>query len=159
VIAGTLLAGTGAPPAATAPAGRRSRPALVAAALGAVTFGTVFYFLAAGAARSSPAAPVLMFRLAGAALLALPLLWGQRLPRGLYRSGWLWATGLLDSFAYLLYAEAARHTAVSVVSALSGLFTIWTLLLAIVFLRERLRWWQWCGVVLIVAAIAALALQ
>src|SRR6185312_7710419 len=157
VIAGTLLASVGAREPGT-PHPRRTA-ALLAAGLSALIFGTVFYALAAHAAASNSAAPVLIFRLAGALLLALPLLLGWRLPAGLARSGWIWATGLMDSFAYLLYAVGAHHLKVSVVASLSGLFSVWTLVLAVMFLRERLAVRQWAGVALIFAAIALLAMR
>lgn len=157
VIAGTLLASLGAArPVAGHP---RRNSALWAAVASALTFGTVFYFLAANAAATGPTAPVLIFRFTGAILLLLPLAAGRRLPAGLWRSGWLWATGLLDSFAYLLYALGSQHLAVSVVSALSGLFSVWTLVLAVAFLRERLRLRQWVGVALIFTSILALGLR
>ncbi len=156
VIAGTLLASAGAAQDRPTPAGRWALPAAVASAL---TFGAVFYALAAAAAANSAAAPVLVFRLVGALLLATPLLFGRRLPRGLFRSGWLWATGLLDSLAYLFYAAGARQLPVSVDSALSGLFSVWTLVLAVLFLRERLSRHQWVGVALILLAVALLAVN
>ena len=159
VIAGTLLASMGGQrnPAAAHP---RRTSALWAAVGGALVFGTVFYFLAAGAGASGTTAPVLVFRWVGAILLALPLLTGRGLPlRALIGSRWLWATGLLDSFAYVLYATGARHLQVSVVSALSGLFSVWTLVLAVMFLRERLGWRQWWGVGFIFASIALLAIK
>lgn len=157
VIGGTVLATLGARGAG--PGHPRRGSALVAAVASALVFGTVFFALAARSGESAGTAPVLVFRVVGAAVLALPLLWGWRLPAGLFRSGWLWATGLLDSFAYWLYAEGARHLAVSVVSALSGLFSVWTLALAVVFLRERLATWQWVGVVAILGSIALLGLK
>jgi len=155
VILGTLLASVGAGEREIAHPRRVS--ALWAAAAGAVIFGAVFYALAAHAGASSSTAPVFVFRLAGASLLALPVLVGKRLPLSVFRSRWVWATGLLDSAAYLFYAEGAHHLPVSVVSALSGLFTVWTLVLAIVFLRERLLPRQWAGVLLILTAITLLS--
>lgn len=157
VITGTLLASIGGRRGDHEPPRRNA--ALLAAVASALIFGSVFFALALDAGATVSAAPVLVFRCVGALVLALPLLAGWRLPPGLFHSGWLWATGLLDSFAYLLYAEAARHLAVSLVSALSGLFSVWTLLLAVVFLRERLAPRQWAGVLLILGAIALLALQ
>ncbi|HWG36475.1 MAG TPA: DMT family transporter [Terriglobales bacterium] len=154
VIAGTLLASMGAG------SDKRDHPrgssALLAAVVSAFVFGAVFFALAANASVTSATAPVLVFRWVGAIALALPLFWGWRLPPALWRSGWIWATGLLDSFAYLLYAEGGKHLPVSIISALSGLFTVWTLVLAVLFLRERLGWRQWIGVGLILAGIAAL---
>ncbi|MGH9483214.1 MAG: DMT family transporter [Terriglobales bacterium] len=157
VIGGTLLATLGA--RAPGPGHPRRGTALLAAVASAGIFGAVFYAVAAGAAATAGTATVLVFRVVGAAVLALPLLWGRRLPAGLFRSGWLWATGLLDSFAYWLYAEGAHHLPVSVVSALSGLFSVWTLVLAVVFLRERLARWQWVGVAALLGAIAWLGLK
>lgn len=157
VIAGTLLASLA--PAHTGTQYPKRRRALLSAVAGALTFGVVFFGLAAVASTAGTAAPVLVFRLMGAALLALPLLAGARLPRALLRSKWVWATGVLDSGAYLLYAVGARHLPVAVISSLSGLFTVWTLVLAVLFLRERLAKIQWLGVGLLVAAIAALALR
>jgi len=157
VIAGTLLASMAAPGSTVDHPRRRS--ALTAAVAGALTFGVVFFGLAAAAGSNSTAAPVLAFRLVGAAVLALPLLAGARLPAAMFRCRWLWATGLLDSSAYLLYAAGARHLPVAVISSLSGLFTVWTLVLAIIFLRERLAGRQWLGVALLLGAIGVLALQ
>ncbi|MGH9476981.1 MAG: DMT family transporter [Terriglobales bacterium] len=158
VIAGTLLASLPHQPR-PGTAHPRRRSALLAAVAGALIFGTVFYSLATHSAASAATAPVLIFRFTGAILLALPLIVGYRPPRGWFRSRWLWATGLLDSSAYVFYAEGARRLPVSVVSALSGLFTVWTLVLAVLFLRERLSWRQWLGVALIITAIALLALR
>ncbi|MGH9468041.1 MAG: DMT family transporter [Terriglobales bacterium] len=158
VIAGTLLASLGGRREAGRAYPRRAS-ALAAAVGGALVFGTVFYVLAAQARTLGSTAPALLFRVTGGVLLALPLVAGFRPPRGWFRSGWLWATGLLDSSAYIFYAEGARHLPVSVVTSVSGLFTVWTLMLAVMFLRERLGWRQWVGVVLIIAAIILLGLQ
>lgn len=157
VIAGTLLASMASPRAGMRYSRRRT--ALLAAVAGALTFGVVFFGLAAVAGSGNTAAPVFVFRIVGTSLLALPLLGGARLPAAMLRSGWLWATGLLDSLAYLLYAAGAHHLPIAVISSLSGLFTVWTLVLAIIFLRERLAQRQWIGVALLLAAIGALALR
>jgi len=154
VIAGTLLASMGE--SSYRHEHPRAQAALLAAVASALIFGSVFFSLAAHAGATSATAPVLVFRWVGAAALALPLVWGWRVPAGLWRSGWVWSTGLLDSFAYLLFAEGGKHLPVSIVSALSGLFTVWTLVLAVIFLRERLIWRQWVGVAFILAGIAAL---
>ena len=170
VIAGTLLASLGDPPAPIPPAAdtplaageaaaaHRARATLAAVA-GAFIFGAVFFGLAAVAGANAVTAPVLVFRLTATALLAAPLLWGARLPPHAFRCGWIWATGVLDSAAYLLYAVGARHLPISVITSLAGLFSVWTLVLAVLFLRERLRPRQWFGVALILGAIATLALK
>ena len=156
VVAGTVLASIGGPSSSGSSA--RTGWALLAAAAGAVTFGAVFFGLAEVAGRRgvSFVLPVLVFRGVGSLLLALPLLWGARPRTGWLRCPWIWATGLLDSFAYLFYAAGARRLPVAVIASLSGLFCVWTLALAVPLLGERLRARQWAGVALIVAAIAAL---
>src|SRR6185312_8654715 len=101
VIAGTLLASMGE--SSYRHEHPRAQAALLAAVASALIFGSVFFSLAAHAGATSATAPVLVFRWVGAAALALPLVWGWRVPAGLWRSGWVWSTGLLDSFAYLLF--------------------------------------------------------
>lgn len=157
VIVGTLLASIASPDPGTVHVRRGS--AILAAMAGSITFGAVFFALAAIAGNNATAAPVLIFRLVGGAALALPVLWGARLPVEAFRSPWIWLTGMLDSTAYLFYAAGARQLPISVVSSLGGLFSVWTLVLAVVFLRERIAWRQWLGVALILGSIALLALK
>ena len=166
VIAGTMIAAYGGPAAlsVSSPAPRQ-RGALAAAAIGALIYGVVFYFLAHAATGASALQRVFAFRLCGAVLLGLPLLLtaGRRRPRLLrpnrrrWAGGWLLLTGALDTIAYLSYVEGARFGPVAVMASLSGLFTVWTIVLALLFLGERLNRRQAAGVVLIVLSVLALA--
>jgi drug/metabolite transporter (DMT)-like permease len=121
----------------------------ICAALG---FGVLFWFLgfhvvpAVGSAVS-----VWVMRLT--ALVALSLAaapTGQtlKLPRG---SVWwlLLAVGILDTAAFVANNAGLSTGQVSVVSVLASLYGAFTVLLAWIFLRERLERSQWLGIVLI----------
>lgn len=132
------------------------RRALFAAAGGAVCFGVVFYFLARQGAAGNLFMPVLMFRWVGVLVLAPLALRRCSLLRTFSRP-MVWATGILDTSAYLLYLWGSAQGPVAVIAALSGLFSVWTILLAITLLKERLSRLQWAGVTLILLAIGVLA--
>ena len=79
------------------------------------------------------------------------------LPRGVF---WLFIipTGLLDTLANVAYNVGVSVALTSVVVVLSSLFSAVTVLLAWVFLRERLAAWQWAGVIAILVGIALINL-
>jgi drug/metabolite transporter (DMT)-like permease len=145
---------------ATASRGETSRAHLstgigwaMCAALG---FGILFWFLgfhvvpAVGSAVS-----VWVMRLT--ALIALsvaaaPTRQTLKLPRG---SVWwlLLAVGILDTAAFVANNAGLSTGQVSVVSVLASLYGAFTVLLAWIFLRERLERSQWLGIVLIFIGI------
>jgi drug/metabolite transporter (DMT)-like permease len=130
----------------------------ICAALG---FGVLFWFLgfhvvpAVGSAVS-----VWVMRLT--ALVALSLAaapTGQtlRLPRG--KVWWLLlAVGILDTAAFVANNAGLSTGQVSVVSVLASLYGAITVLLAWIFLRERLERSQWLGIVLIFIGIVLVSL-
>lgn len=61
---------------------------------------------------------------------------------------------LLDTAANVAYNVGLTHGLTAVVSVLSSLFSPVTVLLAWLFLRERLTRWQWTGVAAILAGVA-----
>lgn len=69
---------------------------------------------------------------------------------------WLFVipTGLLDTMANASYNVGVSVALTSVVVVLSSLFSAVTVLLAWVFLRERLAAWQWVGVLAILVGVA-----
>ena len=86
------------------------------------------------------------------ALAAIPARQSLKLPRG---SVWwlLAAVGFLDTAAFVAN-NAGLHTGqVSVVSVLASLYGAVTVLLAWIFLREKLERTQWLGIVLIFVGI------
>lgn len=79
------------------------------------------------------------------AAAALALRGGLERPRG---RAWLpvAAVGILDTTAYVLMTVGLTTDQVSVVTVLSSLFAAVTVILAWIFLRERMRWYQWIGI-------------
>jgi drug/metabolite transporter (DMT)-like permease len=130
----------------------------ICAALG---FGVLFWFLgfhvvpAVGSAVS-----VWVMRLT--ALVALSLAaapTGQtlKLPRG--KVWWLLlAVGILDTAAFVANNAGLSTGQVSVVSVLASLYGAFTVLLAWIFLRERLERSQWLGIVLIFIGIVLVSI-
>lgn len=64
------------------------------------------------------------------------------------------ANALLDTGANVAYNLGVASALTSVVSVLSSLFSAVTVLLAAVFLHDRLSRWQWTGVIAILAGVA-----
>ncbi|MGH2485502.1 MAG: EamA family transporter [Ktedonobacterales bacterium] len=64
------------------------------------------------------------------------------------------ANAVLDTGANIAYNLGIAGALTSVVAVLSSLFSAVTVLLASVFLRDRLSRWQWVGVVAILAGVA-----
>ena len=62
--------------------------------------------------------------------------------------------GLLDTMAFLSVAIGYTTDQVSVVSVLASLFSAVTVLLAWIFLREKLQWSQWLGIVIIFLGVS-----
>jgi len=62
--------------------------------------------------------------------------------------------GILDTMAFLSVAIGYTTDQVSVVSVLASLFSAVTVLLAWIFLREKLQWSQWLGIVIIFLGVS-----
>jgi drug/metabolite transporter (DMT)-like permease len=130
----------------------------ICAALG---FGVLFWFLgfhvvpAVGSAVS-----VWVMRLTALVALsvaAAPTRQTLHLPRG---SVWwlLLAVGVLDTAAFVANNAGLSTGQVSVVSVLASLYGAITVLLAWIFLRERLERSQWLGIVIIFIGIVLISL-
>src|ERR1700720_3458750 len=131
------------------------------ALLAALGFGVLFWFLgfyvvpAVGTTIS-----VWVIRLTSFSVLAIaaiPTRQSLRLPSG---SVWwlLAAVGFLDTAAFVAN-NAGLHTGqVSVVSVLASLYGAVTVLLAWIFLREKLERSQWLGIILIFVGIVLVSL-
>lgn len=72
------------------------------------------------------------------------------------RAFWLWMlpVAIFDTSANIAYNLGISTSLTAVVSVISSLFSAVTVLMAWVFLRERLARWQWVGVAAILAGIA-----
>jgi drug/metabolite transporter (DMT)-like permease len=157
-LVGVILAATSFAPSASDPAKESARLAKGVgwAVVAAVGFGFLFWFLgfyvipAVGSTIS-----VWVIRLTSFSMLALaaaPARQSLKLPSG---SVWwmLAAVGVMDTAAFIAN-NAGLHTGqVSVVSVLASLYGAVTVVLAWIFLREKLERSQWFGIVLIFAGI------
>jgi len=126
------------------------------ALVAALGFGVLFWFLGFHVVPAvGPTISVWVIRLTSFSVLALaaiPAGQGLKLPSG---SVWwlLAAVGFLDTAAFVAN-NAGLHTGqVSVVSVLASLYGAVTVLLAWIFLREKLERSQWLGIILIFAGI------
>jgi drug/metabolite transporter (DMT)-like permease len=66
--------------------------------------------------------------------------------------------GVLDTSAYVANTIGFATHQVAVVSVLASLFSTVTVMLAWLFLRERLRWNQWLGIISIFIGIALVSI-
>jgi drug/metabolite transporter (DMT)-like permease len=131
------------------------------AILAALGFGVLFWFLGFYVVPAvGPTISVWVIRLTSFSVLALaaiPTRQSLKLPIG---SVWwlLAAVGFLDTAAFVAN-NAGLHTGqVSVVSVLASLYGAVTVLLAWIFLREKLERSQWFGIVLIFAGIVLVSI-
>ena len=126
------------------------------AILAALGFGVLFWFLGFYVVPAvGPAISVWVIRLTCFSVLALaaaPARQSLKLPSG---SVWwlLAAVGFLDTAAFVANNAGLRTGQVSVVSVLASLYGAVTVLLAWIFLREKLERSQWFGIVLIFVGI------
>ena len=130
----------------------------IAAALG---FGVMFWFLGYHVLPVVPA-PVSVWVMRGTAIVALGMMAAPgrqslKIPSGAVWWG-LFAAGILDTSAFLANNAGLQLGQVSVVSVLASLYGAVTVLLAWIFLRERLEISQWCGIAMIFAGIVLVSL-
>jgi len=131
------------------------------ATLAAVGFGFMFWFLGFHVIPLvGDAVSVWVMRLTALvslAVFALPTRQSLRLPHG--RIWWqLAAVGVMDTAAYVANNAGLHIGPVSVVSVLASLYGAVTVLLAWIFLRERLERSQWLGIVLIFVGIVCVSI-
>lgn len=154
VIAGVIIVSrghnqTGGPP--------RGIPEALGSAL---CFGIYFWAISFATPLLGIAWPVLIGRVT-AMLVAWGLIWlrGAR-PVRLTASGW-WPViiaAVCDTAALLCYNAGIAGAYVSIVTALASIFSAITVLLAWLFLRERLQISQWAGVAGLLVGVLLLSL-
>jgi drug/metabolite transporter (DMT)-like permease len=132
--------------------------AVVLAVAAAVALGLFTYFLGLGSREGSALSTLTGARVGSLGFLLL-LAAGRRES---LRVGRRWilpivAIGLLDTSANALFALASRHGLLSLVSVLGSLYPVMTIVLAYVFLHERLTRVQLAGVATALVGVAALS--
>ena len=142
-----------------------SVPALLLGIGAGVGIGAVLICLDAAPADSG-LTPVVMLRAVSALVLGLFLLFTIRKTRkdeastpGKMRNFWLAtvAAGAFDSSANVFFLMASRTGTLTVVSVLTALYPLGTIILARVFLKEKIARTQLLGVILALGASAILA--
>ena len=121
-------------------------------------FGVFLLFIGAPAAASAGLYPVLGVRMSAVIVLTLVALVMRMQLRPAARSLPIIAsTGALDMAANSLYIVATHFTLIAVAAVLSSLYPAATVMLAAIFLRERLLPLQWSGVTVALAGVVLLA--
>jgi drug/metabolite transporter (DMT)-like permease len=99
----------------------------------------------------------LRFAIAAVALIALyPRAIGMLSPRDKTRG---LALGVTYGIAQLLQTEGLRHTSASVSGFVTGMYVVFTPLLAAIILRHRIGRWAWVAVALATIGLAVLSLR
>jgi drug/metabolite transporter (DMT)-like permease len=131
--------------------------ALVASVSYGINFWLLGFFVTPSLGGSVPIWIIRLGTISTLALCAAPVRQSIRLPRG--RVWWLiLLVGTLDTCAYLLANFGFTTEQVAVVSVLASLFSAVTVLLAWIFLHDKLQWSQWLGIAIIFVGIALVKL-
>ena len=143
------------------PSRKRRARGVGLAGLAAIGYGLTFWLLGFYVApKLGGVTPIWLIRLLTPCVLTLGVLpTGQsiRLPKG--KVWWLILTiGVLDTAAFVCATIGLTTDQVSVVSVLASLFSAITVILAWIFLREKLAWNQWLGIGIIFLGIVLVKL-
>ncbi len=156
VLAGVVLASIGPTEEGAAHPWRRLPPGVAWALAGSATFGVLFWLLGFRITPEfGPILPVWMFRLVTPfvlALLAVPLRHKLDLPPTKLW-GLLAIVGVFDTGAFLASTWGLARGDVTVTTILTSMFSAVTVVLAGIFLREKVAPWQWAGVALLLVGI------
>ena len=132
-------------------------PALVASVSYGINFWLLGFFVTPYLGGSVPIWIIRLGTIVTLALIAAPVRQSIRPPRG--RVWWLiLAVGILDTCAYLLANFGFTTEQIAIVSVLASLFSAVTVLLAWLFLHDKLQWSQWLGIAIIFIGIALVKL-
>lgn len=126
--------------------------ALLAAFGYGLTFWLLGFYVAPGLGGVTPIWLIRLLTPFVLTVCVLPMRQSIRLPRG--NVWWLLlAVGVLDTVAFVCATIGLTTDQVSVVSVLASLFSAITVILAWIFLREKLAWNQWLGIGIIFLGI------
>ncbi|GEM_PF-90783 len=157
VLAATSMAPMQEASAEVKPKRQRLTRGVGLAMLAALGFGMMFWLLGFQVAPAlGGVAPIWLIRLVTPCAL---MLGAAPTRQSLHLPAWpVWrliiGVGVLDTAAYVANTIGFATHQVAVVSVLASLFSTVTVVLAWLFLRERLRWNQWVGIISIFIGIA-----
>lgn len=136
-------------------------PGVALAMIAAVLFGINFWLLGFYVVPAlGPVLPVWVTRALGVMIMfGVALVSRQSSAAPARRAALLIVTiSLLDTLAFAANNVGMQSEQVSVVAVLSSMFAAVTVVLAAIFLHERIRWGQWLGLALILAGILLVSL-
>lgn len=129
------------------------RAGVLWACVASLSLGTVFFGLGGAASSLGALWPVVALRIVGVTALV-----GMRRGAGEGEPGFVWPTvitvAVLDTGGMVIYSMGTQHGDVAVVAVLASLFSVVTIALAQLRLRERLARAQWIGVVMVLLGTA-----
>lgn len=135
---------------------KNAKQGIAWALFAAIAFGLLFWILGLRIiATTGPYASLWLIRMTGS-LVSLSALLLKRLPvfKSLGTSNWQpTVMGFLDTGAFALSNRGMQMEQVSVITVLSSLYGAVTVVLAALFLRERVSRIQWLGIIAIFAGI------
>lgn len=132
---------------------------LVPAVLSAFFFGSYVVLVKMVSHETGPFLPVFLIRGIGVVLIGGILVRRKELslpPRPIWKV--LAAIGFLDAVAFISLIAGIQLALVSIVSPLSSLFTVVTVALARIFLKERLQYHQLAGFLFVTCGVILLSL-
>jgi drug/metabolite transporter (DMT)-like permease len=124
----------------------------------AIGFGTCFIFLKEGGAYSVPTTMVLMR--AQSILIGLAMVWQSKsyVKVKTKHIGLLIVVGVFDILANVAFSVASQSDLLSLVSVLSSLYPVVTVVMAWVFLKERLIAIQYAGILIALVGVCQIAI-
>ncbi len=127
----------------------------------AVLHGVAFFLLDGMVASLGESLTVLALRLITLALLVTWMVLGKRPLRldNLHSLRWLIPVGLLDTAANLFYNLGLTTGLTSVVSVLTALYSVVTVMIGVLWLKEKLTRWQKMGVLIVFVGVALVSIQ
>ena len=131
--------------------------ALVASVGYGVNFWLLGFFVTPYLGGSVPIWIIRLGTITTLALIAAPARQSIRPPRGRVW-GLILVVGILDTCAYLLANFGFTTEQVAIVSVLASLFSAVTVLLAWIFLHDKLQWSQWLGIAIIFVGVVLVKL-
>ena len=136
---------------------RTSARPVVLALVAAVSFGICVFCMAQGGKAGNPAMTIATMRIVQISILAIIAV-SLRSVGGLKPVNFpmLAAIGITDASANILFAYAASDGLLSIVSVLGSLFPVMTVILAWIFLKERLMMAQYIGITCTMLGVAAI---
>lgn len=131
--------------------------ALVASVSYGINFWLLGFFVTPYLGGSVPIWIIRLGTIITLALVAAPVRQSTRPPRG--RVWWLvMVVGIMDTCAYLLANFGFTTEQIAIVSVLASLFSAVTVLLAWIFLHDKLQWSQWLGIGIIFVGVVLVKL-